>query len=83
MNWRGLLKCKCVCVWTSVANRKCRLQHCRGAVDILEGTAQRRPFQFVVIWIGDAQSTYLRVFMFEESSCLVQHDYLQGIQDKP
>ena len=32
-----------------------------GTVDILEGTAQRRPFQFVVIWIGDAQSTYLHV----------------------
>ena len=30
-------------------------------MDILEGTAQRRPFQFVVIWIGDAQSTYLLV----------------------
>ena len=22
--------CVCVCVWTSVAKRKCRLQHCRG-----------------------------------------------------
>ena len=31
----------------------------RGAVDILEGTAQQRPVQFVVTWIGDAQSTYL------------------------
>ena len=30
-------------------------------MDILEGTAQRRPFQFVVIWIGDAQSTHLLV----------------------
>ena len=35
----------------------------RGAVDILEGTAQRRPFQFVVIWIGDAQSMYLQTLL--------------------
>ena len=35
----------------------------QGGGDILEGTAQRRPFQFVVIWIGDAQSTYLRTLL--------------------
>ena len=73
----------CVCVWTSVAKRKYRFQYCRGAVDILEGTAQRRPFQFVVIWIEDAQSTYLRVFMSEASRCRVQNNYLQSIQDEP
>ena len=37
-----------------------RCQKSRGAEDVLEGTAQRRPFQFVVIWIGDAQPTYLQ-----------------------
>ena len=29
-------------------------------MDNQEGTAQRRLFQFVVRWIGDAQSRYLR-----------------------
>ena len=71
------------CTSVSGAKRKYRFLDCRGAVDILEGTAQRRPFQFVVIWIGDAQSTYLRVFMSEVSSRLVQYRYLQSIQDEP
>ena len=52
-------------------------------MDILEGTAQGRPFQFVVKWTGDAQSTYLRACMSEESSCLVQLANLQIIQDEP
>ena len=52
-------------------------------MDILEGTAQRRPFQFVVKWIGGAQSTYLRVYIPEESSCFVQHKNLESIQDEP
>ena len=45
---------------SSVERAECYSQS-RGAVDILDGTAQRRPFQFVVICIGDAQSTYLLV----------------------
>ena len=45
----------CVCKHLDMASSRCR-----GAVDILEGTAQRRPFQFVVKWIGDTQSTSLQ-----------------------
>ena len=45
---------------SSVERAECYSQS-RGAVDILDGTAQRRPLQFVVICIGDAQSTYLLV----------------------
>ena len=62
--------CVCVCVCVSVSASEPRIQgssldspftifDSRGAVDILEGTAQRRRFQFVVTWIGDARSTYL------------------------
>ena len=61
--WVWVCGCVCVCVCNS-CSEGCRIDHfcshvSRGAVDILEGTAQRRPFQFVVIWIGDARSPYL------------------------
>ena len=56
---------------SSVERAECYSQS-RGAVDILDGTAQRRPFQFVVIWIGDAQSTYLLV----QSVCQLRSTWL-------
>ena len=71
--------CVCVCV-DLCCQEEMSVAALQGAVDILEGTAQRRPFQFVVKWIGDAQSTYLRACMF---SCLVQHNNMQSIQDEP
>ena len=63
IQFTGLAGCVCVC---NSCSEGCRIDRfrshvSRGAVDILEGTAQRRPFQFVVIWIGDAQSTHLLV----------------------
>ena len=49
--------CLRVCVWDTLLTRSFIVPfHSRGAVDILEANAQGS-FKFVVIWIGDVQST--------------------------
>ena len=74
MRIRMLSACVCVCVCECVrASEPCiqgsslgspfTICDGRRAVDILEGTAQQRRFQFVVTWIGDAQPTYLRTLL--------------------